>query len=132
MSESESRTDSGTIVRFPREAMVRPIPPGQDRQAAIARLRDKIKRDTVIYAVRRAHDAASGWIVCDFYLINGAAAERISEDVARVLECYDPKREVGVKLRRSQGVDPLVPIIAGRLSTVLFGRPGALGHCLIG
>ena len=82
--------------------------------------------------MRRAHDPGFGWIVCDFYRIEGTAAECISADVARVLECYDPAREVGVRLRRSQGVDPLAPIIAGRLSTVLFGRPGALAHCLLG
>jgi hypothetical protein len=121
---------AATVLHFPRTRLVPPS--GQPRQEAIARLREALPRDSVVYAVRRAHDAEFGWIVCDFYRIDGTDVTCISKDVALALECYDPAREVGVKLRRSQGVDPLAPIIAGRLSTVLFGRPNALRHCMIG
>lgn len=96
------------------------------RQDALARLRAMLPPGSVLYAVRRAHDPGFGWIVCDFYRIAAGEVTRVTEDVALALECHDPAREIGVKLRRAQGADPLAAAIDGRLSTLLHGTPGAL------
>jgi hypothetical protein len=127
---SEVSEGGATILRFPRAPAKRAAPSGRDM--AIARLRAKVQRDAIIYAVRRAHDRGFGWIVCDFYLIDGPAVECITADVARALECHDHAREVGVKLRSAPGQDPLAPAIERRLATLLFGRAGTLRHRLIG
>ena len=102
------------------------------RAAALARLRAALPRGSVIYAVRRAHDPGFGWIVCDFYRIEGGEVTSLTDDVARALDCCDPAREIGVKLRRAQGSDPLAAAIEGRLSTLLHGAPGAIGQRIIG
>lgn len=101
------------------------------RRAAIDRLRDRLARDSILYAVRRAHDPGFGWLVVDMMLIDGCAVECISADVARALGCFDPAREVGIKLRRAAGPDILAESV-GRLSSLLFGAPGLLRHALIG
>jgi hypothetical protein len=102
------------------------------RQAAIDRLRERVALDSILYAVRRAHDPGFGWLVVDFVLIDGCAVTCITADVARALGCFDPAREVGVKLRGAAGPDILGEAIDGRLSTLVFGMPGALRHALIG
>ncbi len=102
------------------------------RRTAIARLRALLPRGGILYAVRRAHDAGFGWIVCDFYRIEGGEVTCLTEEVARALDCLDPAREIGVKLRRAQGFDPLAAAIDGRLSTLLHGAPGEIGQRMIG
>lgn len=108
-----------------------PAPAADPRGDAIARLRAALPEGAVLYAVRRAHDPGTGWIVCDFYRIEAGEVTRLSEEVALALDCHDPAREVGVKLRRVQGHDPLVAAIDGRLSTLLHGTPGAIGQRMI-
>ncbi len=100
-------------------------PAADPRREAVAHLRAMLPRGATLYAVRRAHDPGFGWIVCDFYRIDGTDVTCVSEPVARVLECFDPAREVGVKLRRAQGGDPLA-LAADRLSVALFAAPGTL------
>jgi hypothetical protein len=115
-------------------AFGRTVAPGPEarRRAAVARLRGKLRHDDVIYAVRRAHDPQFGWIVCDLYLIGADDVDCLTSDIALALECQDPEREVGVKLRRAAGSDPLAGAISGRLSTILFGAPDVLHHRMIG
>ena len=109
-----------TVVRLSR--------PADPKRDAIARLRMALPRGAIIYAVPRARDPASNWIVCDFYRIDDGEVRSISADVAQALECFDPAREVGVKLRCGPGRHPLTAAIDGRLSTLLFGAPGLVGH----
>jgi hypothetical protein len=113
----------GNVVAFSRA----PDP----KREAIARLRAALPRGCIIYAVRRAHDPGFGWIVCDFYRIEGNEVTCLTADIAHALDCFDPAREVGVKLRRARGSDPLAEAIDGRLSTLLFGAPGAITQRVI-
>lgn len=105
--------------------------PADPKRDALARLRAVLPRGAILYAVRRAHDPGFGWIVCDFYRIEGADVTCLTTDVAQALDCFDPAREIGVKLRRAQGAEPLAGAI-DRLSTLLFGAPGALAVRMIG
>lgn len=107
-------------------------PPTDMRQAAIDRLRSRVWPESVIYAVRRAFDPGFGWIVCDFFLIQERHIQCLTREIAQALGCYDPAREVGVKLRHGVGADVLGELIDGRLSTLLFGQPDALRHAVIG
>lgn len=119
---------AGNVVFLSRQSGAAPDP----KRAAVARLRELLPPGAIVYAVRRAEDADSGWIVCDFYRIEDGNVTRLTEDVAHVLDCHDPRREVGVKLRRSPGIDPLAGAIDGRLSTLLHGAPGEIGQRMIG
>ena len=101
------------------------------RRAAIERLRARLPRATILYAVMRANDPGLGWLIVDMVLIDGCAVERVTPDVAQALGCFDPAREVGMKLRRGAGPDILGESV-GRLSTLLFGAPDQLRHALIG
>ena len=122
---------SGNVVTLIR-ASLRATPAARARQDAIDRLRARVRRDTIMYAVRRAHDPEFGWLVCDVYLIDGADIDCVTDDLAHALECFDPAREVGVKLRGRAGAGPLVNAIDLRLSALLFGTPNALRHCMLG
>lgn len=117
----------GNLVMLTREQ----APPADPRQAAIERLRRRVWPESILYAVRRAHDAGNGWIICDFYLIHEREVQCFTNDVAQALGCFDPAREIGVKLRHGVGADVLGELIDGRLSTLLFGEPGALRHAMI-
>lgn len=127
MSGVQVRPGAGHVLFLPREGAVVP----EARYAAIERLRALLPPGAVLYAVRRAHDAQMGWIVCDFYRIENGDVACLTEDVARALDCFDPAREVGVKLRSSPGIDPLAGAIDGRLSTLLHGGPGEIGQRMI-
>ncbi len=122
------RPGEGNVVFLSRRAEAAADP----KSAAVARLRAALPRGSVLYAVRRAHDPGFGWIVCDFYRIEAGEVTPLTDDIARALDCCDPAREVGVKLRRAQGADPLAGAIDGRLSTLLHGAPGEIGQRLIG
>lgn len=129
MPGADLRQGEGNVVFLSR----RTVAPAADPKAeAIARLRAALPLGSVLYAVRRAHDPGFGWIVCDFYRIEAGEVTRLTEEVARALDCFDPAREIGVKLRRAQGGDPLAGAIDGRLSTLLHGAPGAIGQRMIG
>lgn len=117
----------GNLVMLARS----PVPPADPRQGAIERLRRRVWPESILYAVRRAHDAGFGWIVVDFYLIHERMVQCLTDDIARALGCYDASREVGVKLRYGAGADVLGEAIDGRLSMLLFGQAGALGHAVI-
>lgn len=123
MAGVDVRPGDGNVVFLSRRA---DAVAADARQDALARLRAMLPPGSVLYAVRRAHDPGFGWIVCDFYRIAADGVTRLTEEVALALECHDPAREIGVKLRRAQGVDPLAAAIDGRLSTLLHGAPGAL------
>ena len=112
--------------------LARPPVGASQRLAAVERLRQHVQRDTILYAVRRAHDAGFGWLVVDIMLIDGRNIACITADVAMALECFDPAREVGMKLRRGATLDILGECIDGRLSTLLFGAPDLLQHAMIG
>jgi hypothetical protein len=99
------------------------------KRQAVERLRALLPGGGILYAVRRAHDPGFGWIVCDFYRIDGSDVLRVTEDVARALDCFDPAREIGVKLRSAAAGDPLAAA-TDRLSTLLFGAPGRLDRRL--
>ena len=116
----------GNVVFLSRRGVPEP------KQVAIARLRALLPPGSILYAVRRAHDDGFGWIVCDFYRIDTGDVTCLTEEVARALDCFDPRREVGVKLRRAQGHDPLAGAIDGRLSMLLHGEPGEIGQRMIG
>ena len=124
------RPGEGNVVFLSRR-MVAPAA-ADPRRDALARLRAALPRGSVLYAVRRAHDPGCGWIVCDFYRIEAGEVTRLTEEVARALDCFDPAREIGVKLRRAQGGEPLAAASDGRLSTLLHGTPGAIGQRMIG
>ncbi len=85
------------------------------RRAAIARLQTMLPRDAIIYAVRRAADAEFGWLVCDLYRIDGTDIACLTVDVGHALECHDPAREVGLKLRSGAASDPLTHAGESRL-----------------
>jgi hypothetical protein len=118
----------GNVVFLSRRAAV---PAADPKREAIARLRTMLPRGAILYAVRRAHDPSFGWIVCDLYRIDDNEVRCVTADVAHALDCHDPDREVGVKLRRARGPTPLAEAIDGRLSTLLFGAPGAIGHRML-
>lgn len=125
MSVLEILPGEGNVVVLSRRQDVDP------KQVATARLRTLLPPGSLLYAVRRAHDDGFGWIVCDFYRIEAGDVTRLTDDVALALDCYDPRREVGVKLRRVQGHDPLAGAIDGRLSTLLHGAPCEIGQRII-
>jgi hypothetical protein len=106
--------------------------PTDERLEAVTRLSSKIERGSIIYAVLRLHDPSNDWLVCDFYLIDGYDVQCVTADVAYAIERHDPKRDVGIKLRRPKGANPLTRLIDGTLSKALFGEPGLISHQLIG
>ncbi len=130
MPGADVRPGEGNVVFLSRR-MAAPAA-ADPKLEAVARLRAVLPRGSILYAVRRAHDPDTGWIVCDFYRIEAGEVTRLTDEVARALDCFDPAREVGVKLRRAQGFDPLAGAIDGRLSTLLHGTPGAIGQRMIG
>ena len=119
---------AGNIVLLSRQSRSAPDP----KQAAIAALRAHLPPGGILYAVRRAQDDDAGWIVCDFYRIENGDVTCLTDDVAHALDCFDVQREIGVKLRRGRGIDPLAAAIDGRLSTLLHGGPGEIGQRMIG
>ena len=126
MSVMEVMPGEGNVVILSRRDGPSP------KHLAVTRLRSLLPPGSILYAVRRAHDDGFGWIVCDFYRIEGGEVTCLTEEVARALDCLDPAREIGVKLRRAQGFDPLAAAIDGRLSTLLHGAPGEIGQRMIG
>lgn len=125
MSVLEVLPGEGNVVFLSRRDAPEP------RQLALGRLRALLPPGSILYAVRRAHDDGFGWIVCDFYRIESGDVICLTEEVARALDCFDPRREVGVKLQCAQGHDPLSRAIDGRLSTLLYGAPGEIGQRVI-
>jgi hypothetical protein len=102
-----------------------------ERKEAVTRLSTKIAPGSIVYAVLRLHDPSNDWLVCDFYLINGYDVQCVTADVAHAIERFDPQRDVGVKVRRPKGVNPLTRLIDSTLSKALFGEPGQISHQLI-
>jgi hypothetical protein len=102
-----------------------------DRRQAIERLRRALSPGGIVYTVRRWFHPDNDWLVCDFFHINAHDVTCITQDVALALECFDPGREVGVKLDRPGRTDPLAALIDGRLSTLLYGEPGVVQHAVI-
>ncbi len=112
-----------------------PAPPpdvaAYGRDQAVARLRKCLPAASLVYVTRRWHHPDNDWLICDFFHIDGHFVSRITEDVALAIDRYDPEREVGVKLHRPRGSDPLTALIDGTLSRVLHGEPGAVQHVVI-
>lgn len=120
-----SATKEGNVLYLPGRTAARPAP-GQERQAAVARLKTRLAAGALVYAVYRFHDPDCAWVVCDFYSIDGAEVACLTQDIARATGLFDPRREVGLKLGRPRHADPLASLIEERLSLVLFGETGAL------
>jgi hypothetical protein len=127
-------TDTAAIIPFARprrepEAAPNPMP---DRRAAVERLRRRLPEDSLVYVTRRWFNPANEWLIVDFFHIDGHSVTCITEDVAVAIDRYDPEREVGLKLYRPGGMDPLAVLIDGTLSRVLHGAGGAVQHVVIG
>lgn len=122
----------GNIVSL---ASRRSVVPGAmlelEKQDAISRLRGHITRDFIVYAVLRFYSSENDWIVCDLYLIDGHHVMSVTDDIGRALDRHDPSREVGLKLARPRGRDPLRELIDGALSRLLFGVPDQVRHQVI-
>lgn len=114
-----------------------PVPtgPGEGayaRRQAVERLRRVLSPGSIVYVMKRWHHPDNDWLVCDFFRIDGHFVSCITEDIALAIDRYDPTREVGVKLHRPRGTDPLTVLIDGTLSRLLHGEPGAVQHVVIG
>jgi hypothetical protein len=113
-------------------AMQPPAPAvAYDRRQAIERLRRMLPPGSIVYTVRRWFHPDNDWLVCDFFRIDAHDVTCITRDVAMALERFDPEREVGVKLIRLGGIDPLVALIDGALSRLLHGEPAVVQHAVI-
>ena len=87
---------------------------------------------SIVYTVRRwGSHPDNEWLVQDFFRIDAHDVTCITRDVAMALERFDPAREVGVKLIRVGGMDPLVALIDGALSRLLHGEPAVVQHAVI-
>lgn len=117
----------GNVVYLPAQTAARRAPE-QEKRTAVARLKTRLAPGTLVYAVYRFQDPECDWVVCDFYSISGTEVTCLTHDIARATGQYDPRREVGLKLRRPWQTDPLRSLIEERLSLLLFGEAGALRH----
>ncbi|CAH2599316.1 conserved protein of unknown function [Rhodovastum atsumiense] len=108
-----------------------PAADAYDRRQAIERLRHALPPGSLVYVVRRWFHPDNDWLVCDFFRIDAHEVICITQDVALATERFDPAREVGLKLHRSQRLDPLTTLIDGTLARLLHGEPGAVQHVVI-
>jgi hypothetical protein len=103
------------------------------RDDAITRLRGRVPAGTIVYVVMRDRDPDNDWMICDLYLIDGHRVTCVTDDVARVLGCFDPRFDPGIRLARAPGGDdPLRQLIDRSLSRLLFNAPGQVSHQVIG
>jgi hypothetical protein len=134
MSEAET-LQSAVIIPFPpprRPAVVvQPRDDEDSRHQAVERLRASLPPGSLLYVTRHWYRPENEWLVCDFFRIDGHFVDCVTADVALAIDRYDPEREVGVKLHRPRGADPLTALIDGTLSRVLHGEPGAVQHVII-
>jgi hypothetical protein len=103
----------------------------QERRDAVKLLQEIIHPDSIVYIVPRIDDPDSDWLIVDFFLIDGPHVVCVTTEVAHATNQYDPEREVGLKLRRPRGTNPLRTLIDGTLSRVLFSEPDRVRHQLI-
>lgn len=115
-----------------RQRKVGPAEREATRHAARERLRALLTPGALVHAVLRFHDPECDWLVCDFYLIDGAEVTYLTQDVALAIEQDDPEREIGIRLHRPASGNALERAINDRLSRALFGKRGLLRHRAIG
>ena len=132
MNSAVSRT--ATVIPFvaPRRiAAVLPRDPDEDRRLARERLQRALPPGSIVYVVRRWFNPGNDWLICDFFRIERHDVTCITRDVALAIDRFDPEREIGVKLQRRAGQDPLTALIDGVLARALHGEPGAVQHLVI-
>lgn len=139
MFDDNPTVETATVIpfsvvrRLPKPPVpAKPATSEYGRRQAVVRLRRILPPASLVYVMRRWHHPDNDWLVCDFFRIDGHFVSCITEDVALAIDRYDPAREIGVKLHRPQGSDPLTALIDGTLSRLLHGEPGVVQHVVIG
>ncbi len=102
-----------------------------ERQDAMTRLRGLVVAGTIVYVVLRSRSPRNDSLVCDLYLIDGHRVTCVTEEIGRVLDCFDPREEIGVRFLQARGRDPLRDLIDGSLSRLLFGERDLVRHQMI-